>query len=403
MSTTTHKVRVVDARRIKHPTHSAIEKHTFIVRAKDVPSGIRTDANARDAVGLNRRVYKDVGENLFNRFAFSGIFDLMNKGITILANKVRRIDDFNYEIEIEDGQGIVDGGHTYKIICDAQDDPALPDNQHIDLHIRTGIDDEMITEISRGLNTGMQVKLHSLDNLDGKYEWVKEELSNESYYKLIAWRESDKGEYDIRDIIAVLEAMNVHDFPNDVGPHPIQAYEKWSVPAEKFSKDAETNKNDLSKSKYHKLRPILKDALYLFERIRRDFRDIYNDEKLGRGGGLDIIEKARGGSKFDFPFAKLPPSDFRLTKGATYPIFAAFRNKVRIDPETQKVAWSNGFHSVVELWDQSAPEICRAIKDTIKEVGSKPDQMGKNRGHWSNMHKTVELYMLRQALKESRR
>jgi hypothetical protein len=403
MSTTTHKVRVVEARRVKHPTYPQIEKHTFTVRAKDLPSGIRTDANARDPVGLNRRVYREVQENLFNRFAFPGIFDLMNKGITVLTSKVRRIDDNNYEFEIEDGQGIVDGGHTYKIICEAQNDPALPDDQHVDLHVRTGVDDEMISEISRGLNTGMQVKQHSLDNLDGKFEWIKDELSKEPYSRLIAWRESDKGEYDIRDIIAVLEAMNIFDFPNDSGVHPVQAYEKWSIPAEKFSKDADDHKHDWRKSKYHKLRPILKDALRLFDHVRRDFRDVYNAERLGTGGALDIVEQSRQDKKFDFPFANLQPSEYRLTKGAAYPIFAAFRTKVKFDPVSGSACWDGGFQSVLELWKSVAPEVCRATKDAIKEIGRKPDQIGKNRGHWSNMHKTLELFVLRKALSEKRK
>ena len=403
MTTTTHKLRVVEARRVKHPTYPEIEKHTFTVRARDLPSGIRTDANARDAVGLNRRVYRDVQDNLFNRFAFPGIFDLMNKGITILATRVKRIDDQNYELEIDDGQGIVDGGHTYKIISEAQVDTSLPDDQHVDLHVRTGVDEEMISEISRGLNTGMQVKQHSLDNLDGKFEWIKEELSNESYAKRIAWRESDKGEYDIRDVIAVLEAMNILDFPNDSGVHPIQAYEKWSIPAEKFSKDADDHKLDITKSKYYRLRPILKDALCLFDHVRRDFKDVYNAEKLGAAGALDIVEQAAAGKRFDFPFGKLSPSEYRLTKGAAYPIFAAFRTKVKIDPKTGNACWDGDFNSVLDLWQAAAPEVCRATKDAIKVHGRKPDQIGKNRTHWSNMHKTLEVFVLRRALAEKRK
>lgn len=405
MSATSHKLRVVEARRVKHPTYSQIEKHTFTVRAKDMPSGIRTDANARDPVGLNRRVYREVNESLFNRFAFPGIFDLMNKGITILAEKVKRIDDHNYEIDLSDGQGIVDGGHTYKIICDAQDDPNLPEDQHVDIHVRTGVDDEMISEIARGLNTGMQVKQHSLDDLADKFEWVKEELQDEAYFDKIAWRESDKGEYDVRDLIAVMEALNAIDFPNDSGTHPIQAYEKWSVPAEKFSKDAEEFKKNPKQSKYYRLRPILKEALTLFDFIRHDFYEVYNgkkygSEKLGAGGKLDIVEQARQGKKFVFPFARLSATEYRLTKGATYPIFAAFRNVVSIDPKTGLSHWNGEFKDVLALWEAAAPELCRATKDAIKEDGSKPDQLGKSRRHWSNMHKTVELFILRKALKD---
>jgi hypothetical protein len=201
-----------------------------------------------------------------------------------------------------------------------------------------------------------------------------------------------------------LEAMNVFDFPNDSGTHPIQAYEKWSVPAEKFSKDAEEHQGDITKSKYFRLRPILKEALALFDHIRRDFRDVYNgykfnSEKMGTGGALDIVEEARVGKQFAFPFAGLEPSQYRLTKGAAYPIFAAFRNKVRIDEQTGKASWAGGFRSVLDLWEYSAAELCRVTKDGIKDIGRKPDQLGKNRGHWSNMHKTIELFILRKGLK----
>lgn len=405
MSPTTHKLRVVEARRLKHPTYPQIEKHEFTVRATDMPSGIRTDANARDPAGLNRRVYREVNDSLLNRFGFPGIFDLMNKGITILANKVRRIDDHNYEIELIDGQGIVDGGHTYKIICDAQSDPNIPKDQFVDVHIRTGIDPDIISEIARGLNTGIQVKQHSLDNLAEKFEWVKEEIRNEPYADLIAWRESDKGEYDIRDLIAVMEALNVIDFPNDSGTHPIQAYEKWSVPAEKFSKDADEHKDNIKKSKYYRLRPILKTALVLFDTIRHDFYEVYNGkkfdaEKLGSGGKLDIVEQARPGKKFDFPFARLSALEYRLTKGAAFPIFAAFRNLVTIDAETGTAKWGGEFKAALEVWEAAASELCRATKDAIKEDGSKPDALGKSRRHWSNMHKTVEVFLLRRALAE---
>jgi hypothetical protein len=244
----------------------------------------------------------------------------------------------------------------------------------------------------------MQVRPHSLDNLDGKYEWIKDELKDQAYFGKIAWRESDKGEYDIRDIISILEALNVTDFPNNSGVHPIQSYEKWSVPTEKFSRDAEQNSQNPENSKYYRMRPILKEALALFDHVRRDFREVYNSETGGRAGRLDIVEEARAGKRFEFPFAELEPCEYRLTKGAAYPIFAAFRNKVIFNEVTNKVQWDGDFNSVLSLWEFAAAEVCRATRDSIKDIGHKPDQLGKNRGHWSNMHKTIELFILRKAL-----
>jgi hypothetical protein len=42
------------------------------------------------------------------------------------------------------------------------------------------------------------------------------------------------------------------------------------------------------------------------------------------------------------------------------------------------------------------------MMQAIKDHGSNPDAIGKNRGVWSNMHKTLELRMLRRELKKRR-
>lgn len=403
MSVTTHRLRVAEARRIKHPIFSEIEKHYFLVQARELPDGIRTDANARDPEGLNRRVYREVHESLMGRDAVLGSFDLMNKGIVCLAESVRRVDDETYELSIRDGQGIVDGGHTYKLICDAQNDPSLPDESYVEVQVRTGVEDKLITDISRGLNTGIQVKDHSIANLDGKFEWIKDELKSEAYFSRIAWSESDKGDYDVRDVICMMEAMNIFDFPNDSGSHPVSAYEKWSIPTKKYADDFDANHNNIDLSKYYRLRPILKQAMTLFDVIRRQFRDIYNDTGLGSAGKLDIVEEAKGKAKaFDFPFAGLEPCQYRLTKGALYPIFGAFRNAVRADSLSNRAEWVGGFPQVLNLWGTVAPELAKQTKQATKDFGHKPDMLGKNRGHWTNMHQTVELHILREQMRQSK-
>jgi len=395
MGVTTHRLRAVEARRVKHPVLPSIEKHYMLVQAMDLPNGIRKDANAREATGLNRRVYKDVQKSLLAEQTSPGIFDLKNKGIVILAESVRKIGDDVYEVQINDGQGIVDGGHTYEIICDAQFNASIPDEQYVEVQVRTGVPTDLITEISSGLNTGIAVKAHSIANLDGKYEWIKEELRHTPYYHRIAWRESDDGDYDVRDLISALEAMNVIDYPNDQGTHPVAAYDAPNRVADRFSSDADKNEAYPEHSTYRRLRPILKDALYLFDVIRRDFRDVYNGQKLGNAGALDIVERAAKDKTFDFPFANLEPSQFRLTKGALYPLFAAFRNKVQVSKDTGLAEWDGGFQSVLDLWKACRIELVTQTQAAIKDYGRKPDVLGKSRGHWNNVHKTVEVYVLR--------
>lgn len=395
MSLTTHRFRAHEARRVKHPVFPEIEKHYFVVRALDMPEGIRKDANAREATGLNRRVYKDVQKSLLAEQTMPGIFDLKNKGIVILAEQVKKVGDDAYEVTIDDGQGIVDGGHTYDIICIAKVAANIPEEQYVEVQVRTGVPTELITEISSGLNSGIAVKQHSIANLDGKFDWLKDELRDQVYFNRIAWRESDEGDYDVRDLISILEAMNVIDFPNHSGIHPIAAYEANNRVAEKFSADADKNEKTPDGSTYRRLRPILRQALHLFDVIRRDFREIYNSEKLGNAGALDIMEKAAKDKTFDFPFAGLEPSPYRLTKGALYPLFAAFRNKVRLNKQTGMAEWEGGFDSVLALWKTCRAELVQQTQAAIKDFGRKPDVLGKSRGHWNNVHKTAEVYVLR--------
>ncbi len=392
-------MRVVEARRVKHPVFPQIEKHYFTVRTKDVPAGMRWDANAREPVGTNRQVYRDVKESLLARTSRPGSFDLMNKGITILATDVRRIDDSTYEIVLNDGEGIVDGAHTYRIVTESQSDPDLPDEQHVEIQVRTGVDDKLITDIAKGLNTGIQVKAHSLANLAGAYDWMKEEIGNEDYFEQIAWREGDEGEYDVRDLICILEALNVVDFPNNKPNHPIHAYEKWSVPAAKFAKDFNENSGNAKKGTYYRLRPLLKGALVLFDTIRHDFREIHNQHG-GSAGHLKILEEAPKTKDFTFPFAKLSPERYRLTKGALYPIFAAFRNAVEM--KNGRAEWVAGIDSVMELWDEAGPELVNETYNATRDIGYLPDQLGKSRGHWANLHKTLELRLLRQRLSRAK-
>ena len=146
--------------------------------------------NARDGEGqdLRKQVYKEVQKSLLAGEQHAGIFDLKNKGIVILAENVRKITDDVYEISVGDGQGIVDGVDTYEIICKAQGESEIPEDQYVDVQIRTGVDKSSITDISAGLDTGIAVKHHSIANLDGKFDWIKEEVAGQRYAEMIAWR-----------------------------------------------------------------------------------------------------------------------------------------------------------------------------------------------------------------------
>jgi hypothetical protein len=399
MAKKAYRVRAFSSRKVSHPVFKRTEKHWLTVRAKDFPAGISTSVNAREPVGLNRLVYRDVRESLEGTESKPGSFDLMNKGITILAVSARLVDKDEeiYEIVIDDEEGgIVDGAHTAKIIEQCNAEKTTHPDQFVEVYIRTGVEDDLVTDIARGLNTGMQVAPKSIYNIDGVFEWLKKEVAGKSYGEMIAWRESDSTAYDVRDLISVLEMFNIIDFPNNVSKHPISAYEKWSIPLKKFADDFEENRKKLKNSKYYRLRPILHEALMLYDHIRHDFRDIHN-ESGGSAGKMNIVEEASGERLMEFPFGQLTPGKYRLTKGASYPMLAAFRNMVVFD-DAGDATWRGGFKSVLRLWHDAGPELVEETYNATKEIGRTPDHLGKNRGHWDNLHMKLQLRVLRAEL-----
>ena len=323
-----HRVPAFESRKVSHPVFETIHKYWLTVKATDFPSGVSAAANAREPVGLNRMVYRDVRASLEGKEATPGSFDLMNKGITILALSVRLVDKDKqvFEVVVDDeAGGIVDGAHTAKIIEKCNVDGTTHPEQYVEVFIRTGVEDTLITDIARGLNTGMQVAPKSIYNIDGVFDWLKAEVAGKPYEQMISWRESDNANYDVRDLISVLEMFNILDFPNDGGKHAQYRRRKMSIPLEKFAHQIfeENNKKPEKNSKYYRMRPILNDALVLYDHIRHDSRGIRN-EAGGSAGKMNIIEEGSKDRKLEFPFAQLPPristdERRRLPDGGRFP------------------------------------------------------------------------------------
>lgn len=393
---------VAEARSYAHPVFDGVVKHTFLVQAKNLPAALPTGANARDPVGMNRRVYRDVVESLRANESILGSFDLMNLGITIIADRVEMVDKKLFRVLIADEDGIVNGAHTARIIEQCQKDQVIPDEQYVEVRIVTGLTstpEALKSDIAKGQNTGIAVRAESIYDTEGLFDQLKEVVKAESWYSRISWRESDKGDFDVRDLTSILEALNVIDFSNSSNKHPVHSYEKWSVGVTKYAEDFKKNKSDPSRRVYAALEPILLDGLYLYDLIRHDFRQIFNDNISKSGGRLRIVEEAPASKgKFDFPFANLEADKYRLTKGAAFPIFAAFRNCVLYDPATHTCKWNGGFEEVLEMWRRMAPDLVRETFEGTKDIGRTPDALGKNRSHWANLHRVVRLDVLSAAL-----
>ena len=218
------------ARRIPDPNfhkeyRAKPERHVFFVRADSLEKGFPTDANAREA-NTNKKIYDTVKESLGY---FDGKFHLKNGGITIIAEQIKQVDDNTYELTIKAGQGIVNGGHTYEIITNAdykplseplENDEGKVYPQYVKVEVLAGLEHTWIPEISRGLNTSVQVDEGSLLNLAGELQWLKDALGNDA--QKIRWKQNEDmvSDYDSVDVLMLLSLFNTKLFPPSLGENP---------------------------------------------------------------------------------------------------------------------------------------------------------------------------------------
>jgi hypothetical protein len=324
-------------------------------------------------------------------------FHLKNKGITILAESVSKSKDDDSLIVYfaSEMQGIVDGAHTYELIVrnkdfifDANSSRETPITQFVKIEIITGTENGLVTEIAGGLNTAVQVQKMSLAELDKKFEWIKEELEEAGFLDHIAFKQNDSKEYDVRDIIRLLDLFNISEFPNEGTLYPVRAYtSKQSVL--KHYLDLDKNTGNAYADNYKKLRPILKDILTLHDTISAQAADKYNTGGGRKAGRLKFIEgPTQPDKKFKFPFIN-SEGKYRLSGGALLPVLGAFRAVVKEEASNNKIIWHGGFENVLNLWQEAGKQLMEATQETSEELGRNPNAIGKSKKHWAYLHQLL--------------
>ena len=387
-------------RRIPDPTVPNAERHLMFVRVLDVPDGLPKDPNPR-AQKIDRLIYREVGKHLLNEEGTPNTFHLKNKGITLIAEKVERKgrEEHVYDVTFVAGHGIVDGGHTYEILranresieaLNGSDGRDVAIDQFVKFEIVTGLTADLVPEIARGLNTAVQVQEMSLADLRDEFDWIKSTIKAEPYADVVAFRENEPRMYDARDVIMLLDLFNVSDFPNTGGEYPIRAFGSKAAVLKAYLDDRRNNDG----AKYKALQPILSDILALHDTISFEARDLHNRDNGGKAGKLAFMEGRERG-KFLFPFIGEEGSH-RLLRGALFPMLGAFRWMVE-ETSDGKIGWTDSFEDVLALWREIGGELMKATQATSVELARNPNQVGKSRNHWANLHSTVAKYQLMSA------
>lgn len=377
---TTHAVR-----ELPDPEKS-IRHYILLCKAAKMPRRLPLDINPR-AQNINLSVYKDVRESLISA---SPTFHLKNKGITMIADRVRRFEKkANVEVQfLKKGQGIVDGGHTYQVIQSVLDseDEQIPDEQFVKVEILTNVPDEYAVEIAGGLNTSIQVADMSLENLKGNFDWIKDDLSGENYEDRIAYRENvspdDFGPpISIREVVAWLTMFLPNEHGHPKKENPKMAYGRKGDCLKAFQGELD---------RYMEMQPILRDILQLHDYILYHALEKYNESTGGRGKALSFMQQRKRGYHLHFMNENI---SVRMHDGALYPIFGAFRYLV--EKRNGKIGWKPGdFRKVKEFCDVILGEMVEITKKNSVERGRNMDAIGKDDLHWGFLYNTFALKWL---------
>lgn len=399
-----------------------IVRHIFDVPAANISADVLVGLdgpNPRTPNTRKKAAKQLKGSLLGDDKSTVGAFHLAHSGVRGIVQTLERIDDTTYRAKFETGSdfksedhGIANGLHTIAVIKEAMEEGEIPPEQYLTFTLIENVDRRLVPYVAEGLNTSIQVSEESIINLGEAFEPFKVEIAKSSYADLVGWHENEDGQYDARDIFAVLTALNIERFPNDdKDRHPLESYEKQSACISAFSKEYKIRGSATS---YHEMIPILREGLYLYHAIRSEAGERYKElQPNGKPGGLSIMEARhrKDGETipdvWSFPFISdgepsVRRGTYRLAKGVSFAMLAAFRNFVEYDSKEDVMRWTEGFDTVLEQWQTLGGKMMVSAIEASKTVNYNPNAVGKNRPLWRSLHQTAENERLRRELMEAR-
>lgn len=371
-------------KKIEDPMGLGTNKYLFYANVSDVPEHIPMATNPREQK-LTSGVAQAIEDSLKSN---DGFFHLKNRGIVLSAKKVQYdVKRSLVTIDFEDDllHGNIDGGHTYKIICEHKQDKL---EQIVQFEVMTGVED-IIEALARARNTSVQVDEKSLAELANKFDPIKDCIKSLPFLNRIAFKQNqievdDNNKklkmIDTREIVAILSIFNIHLF--DEQTHPIKAYSSKAVLLKQYLED------DTPES-YRRFSDIAVDIFELYETIETEFPNAYNNaggrygrkKYSGYKGEGEVVAKSKFWQK---------PLNYKVPDGIMYPLLAAFRALVIYNAKTDRYEWYNGKRPK-DLWDDVKESLSQSIMNFSNSIGDNPNTIGKDNNIWNLIYLIVKM------------
>lgn len=369
-------------RKLDDPFNDVAKKYVFYVKICDVPEGIPMATNPRDQK-LTSGVAQAIKESLESN---DGFFHLKNRGIVLSAksctynNKTKEV-TINFTDDMLHGN--IDGGHTYKIVCDHRNSGL---DQYVQFEVMTGVED-IIEKLAEARNTSVQVDEKSMAELQQKFDPIKEGLEGMPFFTRIAFKQNQQAFDDVtnkrlkmidaREVVSIINMFNIDKF--DAMNHPIKAYSSKAKMLELYLNNPDS---------YRRYVNIMPDIFDLYDAVETEFATAFNE--TGGRYGRKKYSGYKDGNIIGTSKVGLHDIYYKIPDGLIYPAVAAFRSLVVLNQETDKYEWKNGVNPI-SVWDRCKSSITSQIMNFASAIGDNPNAVGKDSNIWNLAYMTVLL------------
>jgi len=374
---TVKRFKVSAVRTVSSPSSDEITTYFIWVNFRDLPKEISLEVNPRKPkmnTAVARQLIHAVGgpDNVN--------FDINNRGIVVTAKSVR-FDTNTSEVTLDLGDdvsryGVLDGGHTYTAIIDNRDKVPADVEKFVRLEIIVG-EKLDVSGLADARNTSAQVSDIALFELDDKFNFIKSEISNESYADEVAYKDNDNKEIQIGELLKLMFAFNIKRYPDDSNA-PVSAYSGKAAVFRDY-------KNEYAKSDniYKKLAPQLVTLVKLYEKIQKELPAKYQEFKHedGKNAKFGSVRGVEGAGNFVTDFSK-EKMDYQISVGFLLPIFGAFRALLRENSDGI-IEWQ---FDPIRVWETAG---VRLVQNTF-DTDTNPQQVGKSKTLWQANYRIVD-------------
>jgi hypothetical protein len=418
-------------------------KWIVVVSARDLPRDLPLDANARVPNVLKNPTCGEMRATLLTR---PELFQIFNGGIVCTATSVSVKQEGNEQwVELafdqDQLQGVVNGGHTYGTLLHVvhdhpiyaenmsiravlkkdkvADNPGLAplieddgklaeciakarDHAMVQLELVAPVSDpDLLHDIARARNLSQSVDQTALQNLAGKYEYMKKVLREApapfgpSFVDRVVWKTNQEvpegsAEVPVKTLIHLLALMNTRLYKPNVKVAN-EVYVRSGVIVREFG-EAEGEDSQF----YDKLADLLPDLIKLYDHVYASLPETqpsfpWADGKPPAG------DRKRRKTVFSTPLLARTCSS-KVSGAFIWPVFSAFRLLLE---ENGNDGWRFKTDPIALFEDKKA-ELSATIRTTFENQGRVVNQVGKAADAWIRLESQIQLeLMIRDRLKKA--